>query len=296
MVNVGDRYESLTITEIFEPSFIYGKHRRKIRCNCLCGRNKDILLDNWGKTKSCGCLLHLGREGKYINILGKKFGYLTVVRKVTNTAINDKHVLWECECVCGKKIIKRGSCLRSAKHKHSCGCKLKCRDLTGQKIHFWTVLEYAGKIKNDHLWLCRCECGIEKPVYNTHLLRKVPRSLSCGCKAPIKLKYAVKYAIYKNNRWQLLTPENKKKYREWRQAIYSKYGRRCYICKSTYKVVCHHLNSWNWDIANRYNPENGIPLCWKHHGQFHSLYKKGNNTKDQFIEFCKRFMLKKRKK
>lgn len=33
-------------------------------------------------------------------------------------------------------------------------------DMTGKKVGKWTVLRYLG----DSYWLCRCECGNEKPV------------------------------------------------------------------------------------------------------------------------------------
>lgn len=52
-------------------------------------------------------------------------------------------------------------------------------DKTGKKFNQWTVVVYAGKRKNDHVWQCRCDCGTEAIVYGGLLVSG--RSKSCGC-------------------------------------------------------------------------------------------------------------------
>lgn len=47
----------------------------------------------------------------------------------------------------------------------------------------------------------------------------------------------------------------------------------------------HHLNGYNWFIAGRVDPQNAITLCKNCHNNFHSIYGKGNNTKEQFEEW-----------
>ena len=49
----------------------------------------------------------------------------------------------------------------------------------GQKIGYWTLLEYKGKIKSRDSWLCKCVCGTEKIIQQRTLLNK--DSTSCGC-------------------------------------------------------------------------------------------------------------------
>lgn len=51
----------------------------------------------------------------------------------------------------------------------------KQNDLAGQRFGRWTVIGRAEKRK----WLCRCDCGIERLVYEYNL--KNGKSLSCGC-------------------------------------------------------------------------------------------------------------------
>lgn len=61
----------------------------------------------------------------------------------------------------------------------------------------------------------------------------------------------------------------------------------CQICKksNTY-VEVHHLDGWNWCFEKRFDDTNCITLCKKCHTNFHSIYGKGNNTKQQFLEWC----------
>lgn len=77
---------------------------------------------------------------------------------------------------------------------------------------------------------------------------------------------------------------------EWRKAVKEKFNYICQICfKDTHNNVAHHLNGYNWDKDNRFNVDNGVCLCEKHHKEFHSIYGYGNNTKEQFEEFRKMF-------
>lgn len=64
----------------------------------------------------------------------------------------------------------------------------------------------------------------------------------------------------------------------------------CKICgknsKET-KLVVHHKDGYNWCEEKRTEIENGVTLCEECHINFHNLYGYGNNTKDQFEDFCK---------
>lgn len=101
-------------------------------------------------------------------LTGQKFGLLTVLARSGSNALGN--ALWKCACSCGKERICVGSALMASKHS-SCGCASPVKhDLTGMIFGDWTALskEYVrGKPK----WICRCTCGVEKSVFETHLLR-----------------------------------------------------------------------------------------------------------------------------
>ena len=70
-----------------------------------------------------------------LDLTGKKFGKLTALERVQDSAKGD--VMWRCRCECGAEVIASRANLRNG-HKVSCGA-LGCRktnliDLTGQKI------------------------------------------------------------------------------------------------------------------------------------------------------------------
>ena len=47
----------------------------------------------------------------------------------------------------------------------------------------------------------------------------------------------------------------------------------------------HHLDGYNWCIEKRTDETNAVVLCKTCHGNFHSLYGMGNNTKEQYEEW-----------
>lgn len=57
-------------------------------------------------------------------------------------------------------------------------------DIKGKRFNYLTVIRCAG----GKGWLCRCDCGNEKVVNTTHLVRG--RDKSCGCRMRELLKVA----------------------------------------------------------------------------------------------------------
>ena len=53
-------------------------------------------------------------------------------------------------------------------------------ELKGKQFNSWTVLKlHSSGTNQDAMWLCKCKCGIIKPV-NSYTLRK-GKSKNCGC-------------------------------------------------------------------------------------------------------------------
>ena len=63
----------------------------------------------------------------------------------------------------------------------------------------------------------------------------------------------------------------------------------CHRCNCTNSHLnVHHLNSYDWYIDGRTDVKNAVTLCDKCHKNFHLLYGRGNNTKEQFEEWMGR--------
>lgn len=87
-------------------------------CECECG-NKTVVggaMLKSGNTKSCGCLKN---NHKYENIVGNKYGKLTVVS--FSHMAPGYNAMWNCRCECGGSCVVAAKNLKSGKQE-SCGC------------------------------------------------------------------------------------------------------------------------------------------------------------------------------
>lgn len=91
-------------------------------CRCICGAERDINGEHLrnGATTSCGCMQGQSvSEANLINLIGQRFGTLTVVQKSDKKVKGD--VYWQCVCDCGNIIDTSGHNLRRGSTL-SCGC------------------------------------------------------------------------------------------------------------------------------------------------------------------------------
>lgn len=92
------------------------------RCKCDCGREivaQGKLLGN-GKTKSCGCIQDELRRSRFVDLTGKRFGRLAVIRMIGRSG-KYRRTIWLCKCDCGNYSKPDGSSLSSG-NSISCGC------------------------------------------------------------------------------------------------------------------------------------------------------------------------------
>lgn len=192
-IKPGERFHQLTVLYRGENS-PSGKARWVCQCDCgnYCLVTTQKLKN--GSTKSCGCYklnvfnTHNTAVKEAYNLIGKKFGRLTVLRLITTAST--KSQIWECECFCGNKSYPSTHDLISG-HTTSCGCIRveKVRQMgennnlnyTGIRSGLLTVIEPTtmrspdGKI----IWKCRCDCG--NIIYCPGSQVKMQQILSCGC-------------------------------------------------------------------------------------------------------------------
>jgi predicted restriction endonuclease len=72
----------------------------------------------------------------------------------------------------------------------------------------------------------------------------------------------------------------------WAAAVKQRDHHTCQICgERGVELNSHHLNSWDVHEEDRYSIDNGLTLCKYHHDDFHRIYHRGNNTREQFEEY-----------
>ena len=228
--------------------------------------------------------------GKRIDLVGQKFGRLTVQEDVGRRSGG---VLWRCLCECGNPVDVRGNDLRYG-NTQSCGCYNKKRTseinkktLTGEKFGRLVVLEDVGRKHGEVLWRCLCDCGNMVDVIGNSL--QSGKTQSCGCLHKERTSKA--NSSEKSYRWKggitLLNHviRNCTRYKEWRTSIFHKDNFTCVHCgtRGGY-LIAHHIIFFStlmeehnittfeeaiqckalWEVSN------GITLCIECHEEEHA--------------------------
>lgn len=95
--------------------------------------------------------------GKNMSEIGKKYGKLTVIKKLDRK--EHQTTVYLCRCDCGNFKEVNINKLHTG-HVKSCGCmKHKIKDLTGMRFGRLVVDSFKGREGNKTLWNCTCDCG-----------------------------------------------------------------------------------------------------------------------------------------
>ena len=82
---------------------------------------------------------------------------------------------------------------------------------------------------------------------------------------------------------------NSIEYKLWIQSVFARDG---YVCQKTGikggKLTAHHILNFSSHPELRFAIDNGITLSIEAHKEFHRIYGKKNNTREQLEEFLKR--------
>ena len=192
--------------------------------------------------------------GKAIDLIGQRFGRLTVVSKAESKC---GRTTWHCKCDCGNERDILAISLTRGFTK-SCGClhneqlgERKLIDLSGKKFGRLLVLERAENHGRETYWKCRCDCGNIKEINGAKL--KNGHTKSCGCLS--KETTSEKFKTHGMSNTRL--------YR-----IYKKMYRRCYKPKTKWFenyggrgiTICQEWlgeqgfeNFAEWSIKNGYD-------------------------------------------
>ena len=172
----------------------------------------------------------------------------------------------KCICsICKKEFDRKPALIKRAKYPV---CSRECQ----------TELKKKRKIVHCVI------CGKELLRSDNRLAIRPNPICSKECKAKLQHKLSYNPNITDEEREQ--TRKNQKNY-DFIKKVLQRDNYTCQLCgEYGQKLVVHHLNGYNWDKENRYNVDNGVTLCEKCHKAFHKIYKNGNNTKEQYIEYA----------
>ncbi len=124
----------------------------------------------------------LGFMGRFINLIGKKYGLLEVVR-ISGKSDKYENIYYDCRCDCGKECTVRGSSLKRG-HTKSCGCNKRAEGDTGKVFGELTVLGRVDGKDSSPFLECLCSCGDRVTVRRDLLIRQ--KKTFCGNKSKHK--------------------------------------------------------------------------------------------------------------
>lgn len=199
----------------------------------------------------------------------------------------DFKIKYNCE-ICGKECEESKQHYLNSEHHF---CSQECS-------HIWQSQNWLGE--NHHSFssikvncsYCGKEYYVTKHTYESRTSGNFYCSIYCMGQGMIG-----KYVGEKSPKWNSdITQEEREKgrniegYNDFIKGVYERDNYTCQICGQEgngHNLNAHHINGYNWYKEGRTDINNGITLCEKCHKEFHKLYGKGNNTKEQFEEYLK---------
>lgn len=147
--------------------------------------------------------------------------------------------------------------------------------MTGSGVKVEVVCDYCGKHKMvNYADYFRCN---HNGKYYCH---------PCVFKALYSGENSVHYDHTKSDE-ERNDDRSQPEYNEFVKKVFSRDNYTCQCCgkKSQNDIEAHHLDGYNWCKEKRTDDTNGITLCKNCHQNFHNIYGRGNNTKEQFEEW-----------
>ena len=197
-----------------------------------------------------------------IDLTGKKFGRLTVIRKGDGrkTTGGAYKATWICKCDCGNITEIDGEKIRKG-HTTSCGCHKKdnrggkFENLIGRKFNRLTVIGYVPKEQRKSpmfAWICKCDCG--KTTITAASKLKNGEMKSCGCLRAERIGNLNRKYKYTNKRLYGVYKSMMARCYDTRHREYNNYGGRgiavCddWLGENGYDVFAE------WAFLNGYDP------------------------------------------
>ena len=270
--------------ELLSKEYIGARVPLKYRCSC--GNESVISLNNFQKGQRCQKCADKQFSRRYTIEYIKNF-FEDNGCVLLSEVYKDNRTLLDYICNCGEV-----SKIRFYNFKQGVRCK-KCggtEKLTLKYVEQYFE-EHGCKLLETEYINARykmkyiCECG-EKNIINFNHFQQGKRCKKCG----------IKNRSGKNsyNYDPKITDEERKlkrfypEYYIWRKSVYVKNDYTCQKCFQRGVILnAHHIINYSSNKELRLDGDNGITMCKSCHKEFHHIYGKKNNTRQQLNEFLK---------
>lgn len=140
-------------------------------------------------------------------------------------------------------------------------------------------------------WNCLCDCGRMVVVSSNNL--RTGNSKSCGClDAEMIAARGRRNCLARRGRnhyrWvedRSLLKSRPASLKKWRVGVIRGNPGGCFKCGSEEHLHAHHADSYAAYPERRLHPLNGVPLCSRHHREFHAIHGRDNTTQEQLHEY-----------
>jgi len=277
--------------ELLEKIYINSNTKMKYRCSC--GNISSIRLYEFSTGQRCReCAkekirFKLRFSYKYVKDFFKKSDCILL----SNIYKNEK-VLLDYICSCGNVSKICFSSFKNGNRCNKCGAE---KQATRRRYSYQYVKEYfedhdcillSKQYKNNReilRYICSCE-NVSKINFGN--FKKGYRCSVCGLEK-ISGKNNYNYNHNKTDKER----EKERKYREyalWRNKVFKRDKYRCCKCfKEGSYLNAHHIEGYAENREIRMDVDNGITWCIVCHKEFHRVYGRGKNNRDQYNEFIK---------
>lgn len=165
-----------------------GKARTVWNCKCECGNEFEALADSLKRNPNLVCPECTNKnrsKNNRINVVGNKYGRLTILDIILNTHPTKV----KCQCDCGNEHI----CLQADVvngHTQSCGCLqsentsiANTKDWTGYVADCGVEFLYQDYKNDKGQWVWKCKCGVCGNIFSELPARiNDGHVTSCGCR------------------------------------------------------------------------------------------------------------------
>lgn len=250
-----------------------------------------------------------GSKMKHQDLIGKKFGRLTVLEiqkkqlYKQNGTKNGSMYYCVCKCDCGNiKTVELSHITQSGRKIISCGCaakeyaeSLKSKGFIGKKYNRLTIIKEVENKKGKRYVLCKCDCGKEKEINLSNVIRGISKSCGCASVEAVK-KHFITHGMTHSKIYFVWCGIKRRCYNK-NCRNYKDYGGRGIEMYNEWLGDNGFINFYNWALKNGYDKTKNGKECsidridvngnyCPENCRFITIQEQSRNRRDTIYVFC----------